>query len=246
MSYYGIQCNNISTGELTLSSEAYTFGYLGKATLYQLNHYSSDTLSSQAGYTVWTFTSSGPIIAALGVGSSDGPGRITDIIKVDSTTWHIFVEQYTSSTEGPTGTAAATYGVPSSTSNVYVFGLPTTLPAYGVALYNSAGLLTGDMSKIPLQVAAKVSLDTSTSTVTGLPSLTKPAIVGFPNCQRFDSVNHGSYHINTTYVGLWGYSSGSLARGMVLYSTEQDDAGTTPRTILTATNGMVIEANGLT
>jgi len=240
---YGIQCVN-NSGELTLSSEAYTFCYLGKATLASLVHYTGTVDSSAAGYSTWTFNSSGPIIAALGLGSSQG--RILSTTQSGST-WTITVIDYGAGTEGPAG-ATYSYGVPRSNSDVYVFGLPSvaSLPAYGVALYNSAGLLTADLSKQMLSPKARASLGTGSSTIAGLPTFTKPAIVGSPAYQRFDTTASGSFWINEMYLGLWSFSGTSLVRGIVLQSHDKEDSSIAARTLVFPTNVLLIEANGLT
>lgn len=240
---YGIQCVN-NSGELTISSDAYTFCYLGKATLSSVTHYAGTVDSSAAGYSVWTFNSSGPIIAALGLGASQG--CIAGISQSGST-WTITVIDYGAGSEGPAG-AGYSYGVPRSDSDVYVFGLPTVggLPTYGVALYNASGVVTADLSKIGLVPKARASLATGSSTITGLPALTKPAIVGSPSYQRFDSTHSGSFWINEMFLGLWSYSGTTLSRGIVLQSHEKDATSITARTIVFPTNVLLIEANGLT
>ena len=243
---FGIDALTNDSGELTFSADAFLFCYLGKATLSSVTHYTGDSTSSAAGYATYTFTSSGPIIPALGIGSSQG--CIAGLSQSGST-WTITVIDYGSGTEGPSD---ATYGVPRSDSDVYVFGLPSVsaLPTYGVALYNASGTLTADLLKIPLVAAARIVLPTSTSTLTGLPALVKPAITGFPSMYERDSTHSGSHYINTSYRGLWQWSesggTGTLARGNVLQSYEIDDGPISAVTVLNATNAILIEANGLT
>jgi hypothetical protein len=242
---FGIQCTNASTGELTISSEAYTFGYLGKATFVSSTPAQNvDSLSSTSGYSTWTFTSSGPILVALGLKSSGQTGVALLSMSKSGSTWTITT--YDGGTGSVSPSSGGTYDAQNTTTDVYVFGFPGSLPAFGVALYNAAGTLTGDLSRMPLTPASRIALADSVLATT-IPVLTKPAIIGKPWYEQKTSSGSGVSYVNQGYRGMWHWTGDNqLHRAEYLDSYENSDSGVTPSLFRGACTGILIEANGLT
>lgn len=241
---FGIQCINTS-GELTLSSDAYTFGYLGKATFVSTTPAQNvDSLSSTAGYSTWTFTSSGPIIVALGLKSSGQSGVALLGMSKSGSTWTITTYDGGAGTVSPS--SGGTYDAQTTTTDVYVFGLPSSLPAFGVALYNASGTLTGDLSRASLTSASRIALADSVLATT-IPVLTKPAIIGKPWYEQKTSSGSGTSYVNQGYRGMWHWTGDNqLHRTNYLTSYEHSDTGVTPSLYEGPCTGILIEANGLT
>jgi hypothetical protein len=241
---FGIQCTNSTTGELTLSSEAYTFGYLGKATFVSTTPAQNvDSLSSTSGYSTWTFASAGPILVALGLKSSGQSGVSLLGMSKSGSTWTIIVYDGGSGTVSPS--SGGTYDAQNTTTDVYVFGFPASLPAYGVALYNAAGTLTGDLSRLPLTPAARISLADSVLAAT-IPVLTKPAIIGHPIYIQKNSVPVGIRYQNTGYKGVWHWvGDNQIYRADYLDSYEDSDSSVPTIVNKAPCSAILIEANGL-
>lgn len=240
---YGIQCINGSS-ELTLSSEAYTFGYLGKATFVSTTAaHNVDSLSSTSGFSTWTFTSSGPILVALGLKSSGQSGVALLGMSKSGSTWTILVYDGGSGSVSPS--SGGTYDAQNTSTDVYVFGFPSSLPAYGMALYNGSGTLVGDLSRMPLSPAVRLSLASGALT-TSIPVLTKPAIIGHAWYDQVTSSGSGTHYVNQGFRGMWHWAGdGVLHRAEYLDSYENSDSGSTPSLFQGACTGFLIEANGL-
>jgi hypothetical protein len=244
---YGIQCVN-NSGELTLSSDGMMFGYIGKATLLSRSTWSGSTSTSQQGLLTYTINWPGPIMVAIGLKTSGSAGAaVQSVTPGTGTTWHISIIDATTTTEGPDTTSR--YYVPATASDVYCWGLPTSVSGYGVGLYTAAGTLSADLSRRPLMFASRIALADSVMTAT-VPALIKPAIMGQPNSAHNLSTNThsgGTPWYMTGYTGVWGLTSSTdLYRGDILTSAYHDDGGGIAHAYHGPTNALLIEANGLT
>lgn len=243
---FGLQCFNTS-GELTLSADGLTPGYLGKATFVGSAPYSGNASSSSIGQSTWTFSSPNPIICALGLKSSSTAGGRILRVSQSGSTWTIIVQDLSNATEGPSG--GGSFFSQRTDSDIYVFGIPTSVSAYGIALYNSSGALSGDLSRKPLSALARLLFPSGTTSLT-IPSVVKPAIIGYPaTSHTLSSGGHGggTPFINTHYEGVWHLQSSTvLERTDVLVDYDRDDGGIPVNTATPSTSAMLIEANGLT
>jgi hypothetical protein len=243
---YGITCTNTS-GQLTLDSEGFLLGYLGKATFVSLTHASGDSIFSQAGYATYGFTSpgTGSIVCALGLRASGSSGaRIESVTRTGSNTWSIRVIDTGTVTEGYNNL----YWTNLTNATIYVWGVPSSVSGYGAALYNSAGVLTADLTKRPMIFTERVSFaDNVMSTTMG--SYVKPAIVGHTNSFHnlaTDTGVGGTPWFNTQYKGVWEWDgSTTLTRGDILNTADHDDGPGLTTLGHAATSVLIIEANGL-
>lgn len=242
---YGIQCVNDS-GELTLSADAFTFAYLGKATYVSTTTaHNTSSFASTSGFSTYHFTYAGPIVCAIGLTSTHAGSTLLSMSQSGSV-WTIVVWDLLTTTESPT--VGGTYQQQATSTDVYVFGLPdpSSLSPWGSALYNSSGTLVCDLLKKALTPLARISMAAGVATQT-IPSVVKPAIVGYPHLAATASSGSGSSFTLTGYRGLWEWGGGTtLARSTSLSDWEHDaEPGTNTSSIL-ACDALLIEANGLT
>lgn len=243
---YGIQCTNTS-GQLTLSSDGFLLGYLGKATFVSKSNASGDSVFSQTGSCIYSFAAptSGMIIPAIGLKGSGSNGLvITSYFRTTGNNWQINVIDNGTTTEGYNNL----YWAQAGTAVIYVWGVPSSVSGYGVALYNSSGVLTADLSRRPLIFTQRVSFVTNDMDVT-IGSYVKPAILGHTNSYHnlaTDEGVGGTPWFNTQYKGVWSWNgSTTLTRGDTLRTADHDD-GPGPTDVLHGpTSVLIIEANGL-
>lgn len=245
---FGLQCFNAS-GELTISSEGFTYCYLGKATFVSRTTYSGSAPSSRIGLMTYQFVSSVPIICAIGLkGNSFQAGAAIIGIGRSGNVWTISVRDLSNSTEGPSG--GGTFYAQRLTSDIFVFGLPVTLPPYGLAIYNAAGTLVADLSRRPMTIAARISMGTNVMSVS-MPVMVAPAIIGFPSSSHTNSAKigtGGTPWVNTWYEGVWTWGGGSstaLGRSDILVEYDNDDGGVPVVVDHSPTSAILIETNGL-
>lgn len=245
---YGAQFIN-GSNELTLSSDAYLFGYLGKATFVSTTSWSGDAISSQAGFSTWTFNSAGPIVCAIGLKASGQTGAVIDRVSQSGSTWTIIVRDLNVSSSGPSG-GDTTYYNQRTDSDIYVFGLPSSLPAWGMALYNASGALVADLSRRPLSPLARIVMGSATVTSQTIPTPTKPAIVGYPKFTRnVVTGGHGGFTpwLSVGNMGVWSWNgSNGLFRFEVADSSDRLESNPGAHNNRGPCSGILIEANGLT
>lgn len=246
---YGLQCFNPTSGELTLSADAYLFGYLGKATFVSTTNWSGDSLDSQCGYSVYTFTSAGPIVCAVGLKASGQEGVAIIGMTQSGSTWNITVLDLALTTSGPSGGDTDYYDQRTS-SDIYVFGIPTSVPPFGAAFYNASGDLVADLSRVPLAPLVRVAMSSSSVTTQTIPSVTKPAIVGYPAYKRnVVSGGHGGTtpFLAVGYTGVWQWNgSTGISRSEVPVASDRLEFTITTHNNRGPASGILIEANGLT
>lgn len=244
---FGIQCFN-GSGELTFSSDAYVLAYLGKATFVSTSGYTGTVNSSRIGHSTWSFSYAGPITVAIGLKASGQAGaRVLSVVPGSGTTWIITVQDLGTGTEGPSG--GADFFEQNTDSDIYVFGVPLTVPAYGFAIYDAAGNLAADLTRLPLTVKARLRYGSSVLSLT-TPSIVKPAVIGWVGTQHtLSSGGHGGAlpFINTQYEGVWQWDgSTTIFRTDVLVQYDRDDGGIPVTTDKPAADAVLVEANGLT
>lgn len=245
---FGIQCTN-GSNELTLSSDAYLFGYLGKATFVSSTPWSGDAISSQAGYSTWTFTSAGPIVCAIGLRASGQMGATILNISQSGSTWTINVVDLATTTSGPSGGDTVYYNQRTD-SDIYVFGIPASLPAWGMALYNASGALVADLSRRPLAPLARIAMSSASVVDQTIPTPTKPAIVGYPMFKRnVVTSGHGGFTpwLAVGYIGVWSWNGfANLHRNEVPDASDRLEGSVPSYNFRGPCSGILIEANGLT
>lgn len=241
---YGITMTNGSNG-LTLSSDGRVYGYLGQATHVQTIQPPgpmSGTLGwpnlGECGYSVYTFTWAGSIVVAVPA-KTNGTTAVLEMFQTGSV-WTIYVHKGTGATN------AIGFDVQEVTQ-VYVFGMPTAASGYGVAVYNSAGTLTGDLSRRPFAFDRYLSFAANVGSAS-FSGLTTPAVVGMPIWQQnavqpYDE----TFNDNRIYYGAWRWNStsGLLLRQLFLYTFERDELDIGGTNLMPATSAILIEANGL-
>lgn len=242
---YGLTVFN-EGGGMTLSSDGLIYGYIGRAT-YQSIVQPPGPLSGtigwpsegDCGYSVYTIDWPGPIIVALPV-KTNGSTALLDMFQSGST-WTIHVHK------GNGSTNAIGFDLQEATE-VYVFGRPTTVSGFGLALYNAAGQLTGDLSRKPLTFDRFVSMAGGVTFV-AFSGLTVPAVVG--DAIWFESTSEpydDTFNDNYMRRGAWRWNStlGRLTRTLYLWFYRRSEDVLGASNVIPATSAILLEANGLT
>ena len=228
-------------GQLTLASDGFIFGYIGKATLSFVQQADTTGVDDFWGFSRYTITWAGRIIVALPL-SLNKPRNLISASKSGST-WTIDVFSGTGALD------AQGFGVQES-CEVFVFGQPLSASGFGMAIYNEDGVLTGDFSRKPLffDRILTFATDQISQSLTGI---TKPAFIGVETTwQRTTEPLSGggaTPWLNRNLFGTWMTESGNLiSRFSALQNRFRDD-GTWPTFLLRpAVDVVLIEANGLT
>lgn len=236
---YGLQCVN-GSNELTLSSDGFIYGYLGKATWQSTTQPGTGTVHSSNGSSTYTITWAGDIIVAVAVPFL-GYACLLSMTQSGST-WTI--KAFCSAG------ASNSLGFDTQiTADVYVWGRPTSTSGWGLAIYDASGNLTGDLSRPPLSFKERVSFTSSSSSDTQtITSYSKLAVIGSPRLSQFTSSNVGGSTpwLNREWMGAWTWASGQLGRSFVLSQYTRDDGPGGNSTTRDACNVLALEANGLT
>jgi hypothetical protein len=158
-------------GGLTVSSDGKVYSYLGRATLSSVVQPVNDININEAynGYSSYSFTHAGDIIVALPL-TTYGPTALIGTQKVGST-WLIEVMRGT----GPVNSMG--FDIQESTSPL-VFGEPLSASGFGMAIYNAAGQLTGDLTRRPLTFDRYVEFPLNVGQVALASGISQPAIIG--------------------------------------------------------------------
>lgn len=200
------------SSELTFSSEAWMYQYVGLATYVS----TTNPTSTDAGYSTYTATWNAPIIVGLGLSNSGTlySRRIKSISQAGST-WTIEVEAGNGSNNA--------FGFRNQEQAVVlVFGQPISLAnSYGMAVYDGSGVLKADLSVKPFSVGQVIAFSNSDTTqsiqiarIDGIPKI--PYVVGHPLGRRLQIIGNGGSGDYTTksyqYGWYWTSSPDTLGR----------------------------------
>lgn len=235
---YGMTARNTS-GELTFSSDGMVFGYIGKATNTAVAQAGTSGVDDFAGYSTYTITWAGAIIVVLPL-EINKPVALRSVSQSGST-WTITVHHGTGSLD------AQGFNVESAV-DVFVFGAPTSVSGWGAAIRNSAGTLTGDLSRRPLFFNQLIDFTSGQITAT-IGSYTKPAFIGYEPSLIVTTQNVGgpTPWLNRIVSGGWTLGTSTrLDRASILSNRLKDDGPLTPSTSRPAVGVVLIEADGLT
>jgi hypothetical protein len=241
---YGIELTN-ENGELTMSSDGFLYGYIGKATAQVVSQPGTNTVGSNAGSVAYTIDWAGDIIVALGVPGISTWGVSLSSMTRSGNTWTIVVLSSMSSATNSIGFPVQAAG------DVYVWGRPTVASGYGVAIYDANENLVGDLSRRPLLFNDIVQPTTAAVDEFSIGSYVKPAVVGSPYMTQSTSQSGGggaTPWTNRRFTGRWTWDSvnAKLIRNYVMSFYARDDGGIPVATSRRASTAIVIEANGLT
>ena len=235
---YGITCYN-NGGQLTLSSESVTYGYIGKATHVSTVPAGSTGTDDGNGYTTYTINWAGPIVVALPVLTNATTALLG--MTQSGSTWTISVFC--------SGGSVDSLGFDTQrVAEVFVFGRPVSVSGYGMALYNAAGQLTGDLSRRPLANGQFIEFG-ATDVLRPLTGYTKPAFIGSDTTEVKSTAGPtGGLWTNRERSGGWLWDSGGTQLGRPTYQSLRirEDQISVNSTTRWPVDVIIIEANGLT
>jgi hypothetical protein len=189
---YGLKIINPSS-ELVISSDAKGLYCVGKATLQGSVVQPSGTATTLSGrdygYSVYRISWSGPVLIAIDLPLNKRVAIISTT-QVSSGVWEIVCS---------CGDTTDAYGFDTQYAvDVWAYGFaPSTLSSYGLALYDTAGALSHDLTRPNLLYPRGYALGT-TGAVT-IPSLTRPVAIGCPSSWQVLDLALSFRH--------WGYLS---------------------------------------
>lgn len=241
---YGISCTNPSN-ELTFSSDGLTYGYIGKATLSSVTQPQAGvdgTPFLQTGFSTYTITWPGDILVALPAKaiSVNSLSRLVNITQAGST-WTITVHNGDGTVDGQGFQNQAS-------TEVFVFGRPTSVSGYGMALWDAAGSLSADLSRRPIPVKSRIQLAGGTTSWAMPGGMVKPLVIGWPADERQSgSPGPGPSKTNRFFLGGWWWDSanGLLKRSHYLDNRSVDDTQQGNLTTFLPIDAILIEGNAL-
>ena len=233
---FGLTASN-GSNELTLSSDGLLLGYVGRAAFQSFVPNGTSTGESFAGYSTYTINWPGSIVVAIGLSAAGNLASLRGQYQT-GTVWTIEVWN--------SGTTTDSLGFFNQIeATVYVWGLPTTLSGYGLAIYNAAGVLSGDLTRRPLVAVARVAMPDGVTSIS-TPAVSAPAIIGSP--QRLTTLSTrptGTFYVSRRQFGCWKWDPAAatqLSRTRFQQEYFQDDGGIPLQNLATATNALLIEA----
>lgn len=236
-------------GALVADRNAFGLNFLGRATLVSTTQASGVPEvpdGRRAGYSTFSFAHAGPILPAAELRT----GKTVAVLGCtqSGSTWTITVHCGGAASDWDDSTAQfhTQYGL-----EVYVFGILTSASGVGLRLRNDSGVLTHvftDTDGRPLYPRGLVTEDGSaidTTTVRTIPSLAKPAAIGFPgHVQRSATAVGLAYRNRERRLGWrWDGSTGLALSAQTRWLHDEDGAITT--TWVRPSNTFIIDAQGL-
>lgn len=233
---FGLKTYN-NSNELTISSDGLVYGYIGQASLSSVAQATGNSIVKTFGRSTYTITWAGDIIVALPV-KTNGTTALISMSQAGST-WTITVHK-------GNGTLDANGFDIQEATQVYVFGRPTAVSGFGLALYNAAGNLSADLTRQPLTYKARLSIAANGIDWTP-PTTTTPAIIGSPSDRNITSVSEAPFFINRFQARGWqkNNSTGKIERNIFQQRWLKEDGAETAVDIIRSIDAILIEANGL-
>lgn len=239
MAEYGMTVVN-GSNELTISSEGITYGYIGKATLSSTAQASGNTTVKNKGSSFYTINWAGDIVVALPV-KTNGVTALLNVSQSGST-WTIQVFKGNGSYD------AQGFDVQEAT-DVYVFGAPVTVTGYGMALYNSAGVLSADFTRRPMLYKGRFNIAANTTSYIPLVTMSSVAIVGMPFDRNITNSNSPApKYTNRLQSRGWqlNVTNGNLERNIYQDLWTIDDGPNAAVDFIRPINGFFVDITGLT
>lgn len=230
---YGLTTYNPS-GQLTLSSDGYTYGYIGQASLVSVTQAGTGSTSASSGRSTYTIDWPGKIIVALPI-KDNGGTTLLGMLQSGST-WTVYVHKASGSVD------SRGFDIQESTE-VFVFGAPVSASGYGMAFYNAAGDLALDFGRRPLMFDrfVEIAADDFSYSFSGL---TTPAIIGSESATARTSTFSSPFWLIRNYRGSWRMNTalGRVDRVLHVYSYSRDSGSLGSFTTRPAISAVLIEA----
>lgn len=238
MSGVGLRTVN-ANGELTLSADGITYGFIGKAThtaTYQATAQGEHSRSN--GFSTYTIVWPGDILAAAIVKDMFAT-RVSGATRSgDTWTINVINANRNVSPDGQFYQEEAT--------EVYVFGAPLAVSGHGLALFSEQGVLTADLSRPPLTLRGVILMEASVSTWAMPTGVVKPAVLGVPSGFSFSYIGSGTQIYRNGLEYGWGWNPGltRVERNSFLASRiGPDDGGSGSGGALPTTSGLLLEVS---
>lgn len=203
-----------NSNELVFSSDAFTYGYLGQATLlgtWQPNASIPSGGQAYEGFSNYGITWSGEsIMVGLPLGTSAAAATgVIDMLKVDAWSWSINVRRGDGGALNPIG-----FRNEAAPPAVHVWGIPYGDPGYGLIIRAPDGSLRADLSRRPLDIRARV-LFSAGSTGASMATVTSPLILTAAGGGRLTNTGYPGVGDGVIDRALWWLDGTVLRRVLV-------------------------------
>lgn len=224
-----------ASGELTLSADGITYGFIGRAALVSVGQAGGGSVTRGSGSSTYTITWAADIIVALPVKANGTTALVNTVRSGD--TWTITVHK------GSGAFDADGFDVQEATE-VYVFGAPVPGTLSTFNLFDVNGVVCADLSRQPLTYKGIISMGAGVVSA-AMPSASVPAIVGFPTDRQVTSASAAPQFIVREYSRGWQLSGGTIQRNPYVTRWLRQDGGASPVDTIQPVNAILIEAAGL-
>lgn len=227
--------------ELTFSDSGLVYSFIGRATFVSATQAGTNPTLATSGFSTYTITWPGEIVVALPA-KTNGSTMLRNISR-SGNTWTIQVHKGNGSYD------ALGFDVQEQTE-VYVFGMPTaaTLGTWGMAIFNDAGVVTGDLSRRPLTFRARILTANPMDEWTLPTGAGVPAILGVPVGDSRSSAPGPNNLFNIRELSAaWriNAANGKLFKDEFLATYRRDDAPGDTYTRRRVMNALLIDVTGL-
>lgn len=224
--------------ELVFSDSGITYGYIGRASLVSVSQASGNTVAKTQGLSQYTIDWPGDILVALPVKANGSTSLIATA--QSGNTWTISVHKGNGSFD------ADGFDIEESTQ-VYVFGAPVgPRSGFGAWIYNPAGTMVADLSKIPLTWRGRLMMAANVTTWAMPAALSVPAVIGWPLDRNVTSAVSAPSYINRYQARGWRLSdSTTISRELYQNIWLREDGGDTATDLIRRVDAILIDASNL-
>jgi hypothetical protein len=225
-------------GELTFSGDGLTYGYIGRATPYEISQPSSSVFVRSRGASTYKIDWPGDIVVALPV-KSNGVTALLNMTQ-SGNTWTITVFK----ANGNSDSKSMDY---QEYTEVYVFGLPVPGSGSVFMLYDVNGNPCADLTRQPLTYKARLHMDAGVISWDPPSAAVTPAILGWPDDYKTATSRDGatSFYNNWDYERGWQLIGSSIMRLPYVTAWSRDDGGLSPSDFIYPIDAIYIDVNGL-
>lgn len=227
---YGLRLYNDSDDELTFSDSSLVYTYRGAATYQYTVSPGTDSVFSQCGYSVYTFSWDGPII--VGVGIDQWATSVIDITR--SGTTHTIKVMKGNGSFNSLGFEVQVI------AQIYVFGVSIDQTGYGISLFDSSGNAMSVLTSAPFTYQYLIQTDGQNPV--SVPSVSIPIVIGANLSMKSTSVRIGTSQAYTVkiYNPGWHLSSGTLVPTFYQVSHATEDF-VAPQLVFRPSNALLLD-----
>jgi len=227
-----------TSGELTLSADAVTYGYIGRAQFLAIDAPQGSASYRARSYAIYSIEWAGEILPAIAL----HPGRPVYISSMfrEGNTWILYV----SCGNGTYDNLGFDNLEP---VEIFVFAAPQPGVLTGFNLFSADGsTITADLMRRPMTFNALAIFNGNQSSAQIPGNIGPMAVIGGPDDYRKTSSYDGSLYVNRTYDKSWLWNGAStLSKTDSLRLWTREDTGFGSVDIMRSSIAIIISTSGL-